>query len=104
MEVALNFNSFMEMDEAIRDSYIDQIYRTAAPGALFYNVNRRQKAMTRQDGRKFENNPLLYPYRPSDRILEWQTDECQESCRSELFRSPHTSFSISRIAQIGPAS
>ncbi|HEY5410826.1 MAG TPA: putative sugar O-methyltransferase, partial [Caulobacteraceae bacterium] len=99
--VALNFNSFMEMDEAVRNFYIDEIYRSAAPDALFYNVNRRQRSMTRKDGRPFDNNPLLYPYRPTDRIIEWETDECQENCRSSLFSSPHPSFCISRIAEVG---
>ena len=58
MNVLLNFNSFMEMDGWVRDSYIEQMYRTAAEGALFYNVNRRQAQLPRPDGSSFDNNPL----------------------------------------------
>jgi SAM-dependent methyltransferase len=100
VDVALNFNSFMEMDDAVRDFYIEEIYRTAALGALFYNVNRRQAAMTRKDGGAFDNNPLLYPYHASDRVLEWAPDECQESCRAAQFFSGYPSFTISRVAEI----
>ena len=102
VDVAVNFNSFMEMDEEVRDFYIDQIYRAASARGLFYNVNRFQREMTRRDGTSYDNNPLLYPYRASDRIIEWETDDCQESCRSEQFVAPR-SFSISRIAEIGGA-
>ena len=100
IDIALNFYSFMEMDEAIRDFYIGQIYRAAAPGALFYNVNRRQQRMTRRDGTFFENNPLLYPYRKSDTVLEWEPDDFQQSNRSDRFRAPTKSFAISRIARL----
>ena len=99
VDVAVNFNSFMEMDAEVRDFYIDQIYRTAGPEALFYNVNRRQIRMTRRDGSSFDSNPLLYPYRSTDRIIEWEPDECQQSCRSWVLRTP-TSFTISRIAEL----
>ena len=98
VDIALNFYSFMEMDEQIRDFYIGEIYRVAAPGAIFYNVNRRQRGMTRLNGSTFENHPLLYPYRSSDRVLEWGPDDFNQSVRSERFFSPNKSFSISRIA------
>ncbi len=97
--VAINFNSFMEMDPEVRDFYIGEVYRTAEPGAVFYNVNRRQMRMTRRDGAAFDSNPLLYPYQSSDRIVEWEPDECQQSCRSWVLRTP-SSFTISRIAQV----
>ena len=102
VDMALNIQSFMEMDPDVRDFYIEEIYRTAAPGALFYNVNRRQVAMTRRDGTPYESNPLLYPYRASDRVIEWQPDEFQQSYRARVFESPFRSFAISRIAEIGP--
>ncbi len=100
IDIALNFYSFMEMDEAIRDFYIGQIYRAAAPDGLFYNVNRRQQSMTRRDGTVFESNPLLYPYRESDTVLEWELDDFQQSNRSGRFRAPTRSFAISRIARL----
>jgi len=100
VDVALNFNSFMEMDEEVRDGYLDQVYRTAKPGALFYNVNRMQRAMTRRDGSTYENNPLLYPYRPTDQVIEWQPDELQQSQRASPFHAPSTSFAISRLARL----
>ncbi len=97
---ALNFYSFMEMDDEVRDFYIGEIYRTAAPRCVFYNVNRRQAKMTRRNGAVFENNPLRYPYRDSDEIVEWEPDDFQQSIRSDRFVAPTASFAVSRIARV----
>ncbi len=97
LDYAVNFNSFMEMDRDVRDGYFDLIYRTARRGAVFYNVNRMQRAMTMRDGSPYENNPLLYPYRPSDTVVEWGSDEMQDSQRARAFSAPWKSFCISRI-------
>ena len=99
IDIALNFNSFMEMDDEVRDQYLAQVYRTARPGAIFYNVNRLQRKMTRRDGSTFEGNPLLYPYRPTDHVLSWGPDEMQQSIRSRNFHPPG-SFAISRLARL----
>ncbi len=56
--------------------------------------------MTRRDGTVFESNPLLYPYRESDTVLEWELDDFQQSNRSGRFRAPTRSFAISRIARL----
>lgn len=80
-DVALNFNSFMEMDLDTRDSYLELIYGVGRPGALFVNVNRRQRALPGRDGATIDNNPLLYPYRASDRVLRWEEDEFQTVTR-----------------------
>ena len=58
VDVALNFNSFMEMDRDVRDNYFEEIYRTTRPRGLFMNCNRMQRHMTMRDDRKYENNPL----------------------------------------------
>ena len=81
VDVALNFNSFMEMDLDTRDGYLELVYRAARPGALFVNVNRRQRGLPGRDGAKVDNNPLLYPYRASDRVLLWEEDEFQTITR-----------------------
>ena len=96
---AVNINSFMEMDEEIRDFYIDEIYRVLHPGGVFYNVNRRQHRMTRRDGSVFDSNPLLYPYRATDQIIEWEVDACQMTCKSGQFHTPQ-SYAISRMAEV----
>jgi len=80
-DVALNYNSFMEMDREARDAYLELVYRVGRPGALFLNVNRRQRALPGRDGESFDNNPLLYPYRRSDRVLLWEEDEFQTVTR-----------------------
>jgi hypothetical protein len=101
VDLAININSMMEMDEEVRDYYLTQIDRVLRPGGresggLMYNVNRMQRAMTRRNGEPYENNPLLYPYRASDIVLEWETDACQECCRARELRA-HPSFAISRM-------
>jgi hypothetical protein len=83
-DLCLNFNSFMEMDQAARDGYFEIIYRAARPGALFVNVNRRQPALPLADGTTWDNNPLLYPYRTDDRILSWEEDRFQTLTRTKL--------------------
>ena len=99
LDAGLNFNSFMEMDDQVRDAYIGHIYRTCSPGAAFYNVNRYQQSMARRDGSTFTGNPLLYPYRADDEVIEWGVDEMQHTLRARVFHTPK-SFSISRIALI----
>lgn len=94
--IALNFNSFMEMDESVRDFYISEIYRTAMHGAVFYNVNRRQSKLPQADGTFFDNNPLLYPYETSDHIIFWEDDPFQTSVRARHFHRP--SLAIARAA------
>lgn len=96
--LALNFNSFMEMDGETRDDYIRLIYRACRPGAVLYNVNRRQRALPRPDGSSFDNNPLLYPYQPDDHILFWEEDAFQQATRSRLGSLP--SLTIARAALI----
>lgn len=97
-DLGLNFNSFMEMDGPTRDDYIRLIYRAARPGALFFNVNRRQRALPQSDGSAFDNNPLLYPYRPDDRILRWEEDVVQQATRGRLGGVP--SLAITRAALV----
>lgn len=80
-DLALNFNSFMEMDQAARDAYLELVYRVGRPGSLFVNVNRRQRALPSRDGSSFDNNPLLYPYRADDEVLVWEEDEFQTVTR-----------------------
>jgi putative sugar O-methyltransferase len=91
IDIAANFNSFMEMDEDVRDGYLRQIY----------NVNRMQRTMSRRDGTPYENNPLLYPYRATDQVLEWEPDDMQQSIRSSRFHAPSKSFCVARIARVG---
>lgn len=96
VDVAVNINSMMEMDETVRDDYLAQMDRTLRSGGLLYNVNRMQRTMTRRNGETFESNPLLYPYPPTARVLEWEPDACQESTRAKTMRA-HPSFTISRM-------
>lgn len=98
-DLALNFNSFMEMDLEARDDYLDLIYRVGRPGALFLNVNRRQRALPGRDGEPVDNNPLLYPYRASDRVLVWEEDEFQTVTRMRPGRL--SSLAIVRAALLG---
>jgi hypothetical protein len=99
-DIALNMNSFMEMDRQARDDYIELIYRTARPGALFYNVNRRQPALPLHDGGTWDNNPLLYPYRSDDEILIWEDDPFQTATRSGWGARPM--LTVTRAAVIRP--
>jgi hypothetical protein len=100
IDVALNFNSFMEMDLDTRDGYLELIYGAGRPGALFVNVNRRQRGLPGRDGAKVDSNPLLYPYRASDRVLLWEEDEFQTITRMRPGRL--SSLAIVRAALLGP--
>ena len=97
--IAVNINSFMEMDGEVRDFYIDEFYRILRPGGIFFNVNRRQSEMSQRDGSTFDSNPLLYPYRGTDRVIDWEIDDCQMCCKSSTFFSP-ASWAVLRIAQV----
>ena len=100
-DVCLNLNSFMEMDRETRDAYIAQIYTSGRPGSLFYNVNRRQPVMPLRDGGSWDNNPLLYPYRPDDEILVWEDDPFQTATRGKW--GVPTTLAVTRAARIRPA-
>ena len=98
MQLLLNFNSFMEMDEHTRDHYIREMYRVGTDRAIFYNSNRRQRALPQPDGSTFDNNPLLYPYDPSDELLFWEEDPIQTAARSWFLTLP--SLAINRASII----
>ena len=102
MDVGLNFNSFSEMDESIRDGYIALVYRCLRPDSVFYHVNRRQPKMTRVDGSTFDNHPLLYPYRHDDRVIEFDLDYSQQDVRCQIFRS-YPRLPVSRVAIVRPS-
>jgi SAM-dependent methyltransferase len=80
-DIALNANSFMEMERAQRDGYLELIQRVLRPGGLFWNVNRAKPATPQRDGSTYDNNPLLYPYDPRARVLLWDQDEFQGEVR-----------------------
>lgn len=69
-DFALNIDSLQEMAEAQVKTYIDLVQATAKNGGYFINLNRR-KTLTAE---KFDNNPLMYPYHASNKILRWETD------------------------------
>jgi len=98
--IALNFNSFMEMDKQAIDGYFNLIYRCCKPKSLFLNVNRRQRALPQRDGTSFDNNPLFYPYRPTDQVLQWEEDVLQQVMRSGYGVVP--SLVVIRAALISP--
>jgi hypothetical protein len=96
-DLALNFYSFMEMDREARDGYLNTIYRTVRERGIFYNVNRRQRSLPQRDGSVFDNNPLLYPYSSSDRVLAWEEDAFHDAMRTHSTRA---SIAFSRAAII----
>ena len=98
-DVALNFNSFMEMDRDVRDGYFELVYRVCRPGTLFVNVNRRQRALPLPDGETWDNNPLLYPYRSDDEVLRWEEEPFQTVTRSNFNFS--TSLTVIRVSAVG---
>jgi hypothetical protein len=83
-DAAVNFNSFMEMDRDQRDRDFDLVYRPVRPRDLFYNINRRQAVLPLRDGPTWDNNPLLYPYRPDGRVLVWEEDRVQTVTRAKF--------------------
>lgn len=100
-DLCLNLNSFMEMDADVRDRYIELIYRGARPGALFYNVNRRQPALPLRDGSTWDNNPLLYPYRSDDDVLVWEEDPFQTVTRTRW--GARRTLTVTRAATVRAA-
>jgi putative sugar O-methyltransferase len=100
-DLVLNVSSFMEMDRSVRDDYISLLYRASRPGALFYNVNRRQRALPQPDGDTFDNNPLLYPYRPDDRVLLWEEDDFQQAVRARFNEVPSLAVKRAAIVKSG---
>jgi SAM-dependent methyltransferase len=99
-DLALNLNSFMEMDREARDSYIELIYRSTRPGGLFYNVNRRQPNLPLRDGGTWDNNPLLYPYRQDDQVIVWEEDPFQTATRTKWGELP--TLTVTRAALVRP--
>jgi hypothetical protein len=100
VDLCINTNSFQEMDGPTRDHYIRTIYRVGRNNALFFNCNRRQ-SLPQRDGSHFDNNPLLYPYANTDRVVIWQECPFQELARLRFNFT--TSLAIMRTALINPA-
>lgn len=97
-DLCMNLHSFMEMDREARDGYINLIYRTARRGALFFNVNRRQRALPLPDGSTWDNNPMLFPYRSDDDILVWEEDPFETVTRTKF--SLLTTLAVTRASVI----
>ncbi|WP_426994178.1 hypothetical protein [Methylomonas sp. CM2] len=100
IDVALNFNSMMEMNIETRNYYLNQIYRVCSAGALFYNVNRMQRKMSDIGEASYVNNPLTYPYRKEDVVIEWEPDELQQDYRARFGYGAIESFAISSIRRV----
>ena len=98
-DVAVNFNSFMEMDRAVRDLYISEMYRTAKNGAILYNVNRRQAKLPQSDGSLFDNNPLLYPYVTHDHVLFWEDDPFETAVRAWFGKRPSVAIARAEVVR-----
>lgn len=98
-DVFINIVSFQEMDRESRDEYIDLAYRVGRPGALFFNVNRRQNNLPLSDGTTWDNNPLTYPYSSSDRVVIFE--ECPFHSRARIDWAARFSLAFMRAALIG---
>lgn len=99
-DLCLNLNSFQEMDESARDHYIRTFYRVGGKNALFFNCNRRTRHLPQRDNVSFDNNPLLYPYADSDRVLTWE--ECPFNELARLRYNFCANIAIMRAALINP--
>lgn len=66
-DLALNIDSFQEMSRDQVWGYLDLVGRVGKPGAILATLNRRKTVGA------FDNNPLTYPYPPSE-VLRWETD------------------------------
>lgn len=69
-DFACNIDSFQEMTEQQVSFYIQLVQSSLRRDGFFLNVNRRKLL----EAERFDNNPLLYPYDQSNRILRWETD------------------------------
>ncbi|MEO2195607.1 MAG: putative sugar O-methyltransferase [bacterium] len=98
-DAMLNFNSFMEMDQATRDMYIREMYRTARDGAILYNVNRRQQRLPQPDGSLFDNNPLFFPYASQEHVLFWEDDPFETAVRAWFGKRPSLSIARAEIVR-----
>ncbi len=69
-DLGINIDSFQEMTKTQVEFYIDCLQLVLKDKANFININRRKTL----EAEKFDNNPLLYPYFPQNRVLKWETD------------------------------
>jgi hypothetical protein len=102
-DLIVNFASFQEMDNEVRDGYITSVKDYAAGPTLFINSNRRQD-LPQADGTTRLNHPLFYPYDPDEEVLEWGVDLAQDTARTNtaysLYAMLPKSFSIIRVSVI----
>jgi hypothetical protein len=69
-DAGCNVDSFQEMTEAQVAGYLALLQAALADGARLVTLNRRKYL----EAERFDNNPLLYPYAPENRVLRWETD------------------------------
>ncbi len=81
-DLCVNLNSFQEMTAEQVDGYLGLIHAASRPGAGALTINRRKMVGT------FDNNPLLYPYRPS-RVLRWEADPFFDAVFKDGRKDPH---------------
>ncbi len=92
-----NFCSFTEMEQSEIKRYFDLIYKTAKPGAVFYNVN-YDRFLEDRNGTITDNSSIFFPYSPSDKVLVWTKSEWHNVAKSTL--AGPTPFALLRIAKI----
>lgn len=69
-DAGCNVDSFQEMTEEQVAGYLALLQDALRDGAHLVTLNRRKYL----DAERFDNNPLLYPYAPRNRVLRWETD------------------------------
>jgi hypothetical protein len=98
-DLAININSFPEMDREQVEVYLTQVERTARQGALLYTVNRIQTHAT-SDGGRWYCNPILLPY-PPGQVLFHEPDPFQTFTRAFGKMPVEHSFAMTRVSTIG---
>jgi len=69
-DLGFNIDSFQEMTEPQVAGYLQLMQRVLRQDAHLINLNRRKYLAAE----RYDNNPLLYPYHPGNRVVQWETD------------------------------
>ncbi len=94
-DAALNIDSFQEMTREQVAGYLELVQLSVKDGGLFLNINRRKEVGD------YDNNPLLYPYKPCNEVLRWETDPFLHHALNADRKDNHM-LRLERVRRSGP--
>jgi len=93
IDIALNIESFGEMEQSIANNYVAAMYRVLRKNGYLFSANRESRVVSEHDGVTYFTTYWKYPFLNSDEVL------LQEYCPMRDFIMGEKTRNINRLAR-----